>query len=128
MQYITVHTFMLATCSAIHSCYTYAWQDHFELMQQCRLAQLIALQKGETAGFKDCQKHVKEWQELIDNIIDKETARILQVRSLQVCMAVCVQNLQAEAFFLTEVGTRFSPGVNKKNTVWTIKGSSGQLI
>ena len=94
-------------------------------MQQCRLAQLIALQKGDTAGFEDCQKHVKEWQQLIDNIIDKETARILQVRSLQVCMAVYIQNLQAEAFLLT-VGTRCSPGVNKKNTglgnqglIWT---------
>ena len=65
-----------------------ALQDHFELMQRCRLAQLTALQKGDTTGFVVCQKHVKEWQELIDSIIDKETARILQVRSLPGCMAV----------------------------------------
>ena len=54
-------------------------QEHYSLIQQCRQVKLKAVQQGDTALQEHCQKCVQQWQGVMENMIDTQTASILQV-------------------------------------------------
>ena len=51
------------------------------MIQQCRQVKLKAVQQGDAAVQEHCQKCVQQWQGIMDDMIDTQTASILQVQS-----------------------------------------------
>ena len=54
-------------------------QEHYTLIRQCQQVHLSALQSGDLDLQQHCQKCVQQWQAVMEDAIDAQTAAILQV-------------------------------------------------
>ena len=58
-------------------------QEYYTLIRKCQQAYLAALQAGDAELQQQCQKYMQQWQATLDNLVDAQTASILQVYSEQ---------------------------------------------